>query len=47
MGYQKISLNVEFYEKFFLVEYIFSKGKLLVLQHIWFYIIISISKEIV
>ena len=31
--------------KFFLV-FLSGQGKLLILQHIWFYIIISISKEI-
>ena len=39
------SFNMEVYEKFF---FSFSSGqeKLLILQHIWLYIIISISKEI-
>ena len=43
------SFNMEVYEKFFF-SWIFSfssgQGKLLILQHIWSYIIISISKEI-
>ena len=43
------SFNMEVYEKFFFSS-IFSfssgQGKVLILQHIWLYIIISISKEI-
>ena len=42
------SFNMEVYENFFF-SWIFSfssgQGKLLILQHIWVYIIISISKE--
>ena len=36
---------MEVYESFFL-SFPSGQGKLLILQHIWFYIIISISKEI-
>ena len=37
---------MEVYEKIFFFSILSGQGKLLVLQHIWFYIIIFISKEI-
>ena len=40
------SFNMEVYEKIFSFSFLRGQGKLLILQHIWFYIIISSSKEI-
>ena len=43
------SFNMEVYEKIFFswnFSFLSGQGKLLILQHIWLYIIISISKEI-
>ena len=43
------SFNMEVYEKNFFswnFSFLSGQGKLLILQHIWLYIIISISKEI-
>ena len=43
------SFNMEVYEKIFfswIFSFLSGQGKLLILQHIWLYILISISKEI-
>ena len=39
------SFNMEVYEKLFF-SFLSGQGKLFILQHVWSYIIISISKEI-
>ena len=39
------SLNMEVYEKIFFFSFLSGQEKVLILQHIWLYIIISSSKD--